>query len=75
MAVTQDELNDFRLFAAQRLAVAESMAELVAAWEEQRQHDESVAALQESHADAEAGRVVSAEEVFADARQTLGLPE
>ena len=74
MAVTLDDLNDFQMFAAARLSdgQAESMAELVTAWEDQRQ---SVAALQESHADAEAGRVVSAGEVFADTRKTLGLSE
>ena len=77
MAVTQDELNNFQLFAAHRLANggAESMAELVAGWEEHRQHDESVVALQESHAEAKTGRVVSAQEFFADARKTLGLSE
>ena len=77
MAVTQDDLNDFQMYAANRLANggAESMAELVTAWEDQRQHSQSVAALQESHANAEAGRVIPAEEVFADARKTLRLPE
>ena len=77
MAVTSDELNDFQSFAADRLANgdAESMAELVAAWEDQRQHQQSVDALNESHADAEAGRVVPAKEVFADTRETLGLQE
>ncbi len=72
MAVTQDELNDFQLFAAHRLANAgtESMAELVAGWEEHRQHSASVAALPKFNAQAEAGCVDSAAEILADARKT-----
>ena len=75
MALTQDDLNDFQLFADKRLANggADSMAELVSAWEDQRQHNRSVAALQESHADADAGRIAPTEEVFAETRKALGL--
>lgn len=77
MAITQDDLNDFQVFAAARLAKreADSMAELVSAWEDQRRLRQSVEALQESHADAEAGRVVPAEEAFANTRRTLDLSE
>ena len=77
MTVTQDDLNDFQMFAADRLATgeAESIADLVSAWEDQRQQRESIAALHESHADAEGGRVIPAEEVFADARKSLRHPE
>ena len=76
MAVTPDELSDFQLFAEARLANggAECMAELVAAWEAKRQFEQSIAALDDSDADAEAGRVLPAEEVFADARKNLGIP-
>jgi len=77
MAVTESELNDFQAFAAKRLANggSESMSDLVSEWETDRLHRQSVDALQQSHADAEAGRVTPAEEVFADTRKTLGIPE
>lgn len=77
MAVTQDELNDFQSFATEHLARggAESMAQLVAAWEARRQHRQSIDALNESHADAESGRVIPADEVFAEARKSLDLQE
>ena len=71
MAVTPDDLTEFNRYAAKVLANggAESMTELASRWEADRL---SVSALQESHADAEAGRVHSAEEVFADVRKALG---
>ncbi len=77
MAVTHEELNDFQRFVIARLAncEAESMTDLVAAWESERQHQQSIDALKESHADAEAGRVVPAEEVFLETRKTLGITE
>jgi hypothetical protein len=74
MAVTQDDLNDFQRFANAKLSNGgvESMDELVAAWHEHRAHMDSLSSLEESHADAEAGRIHPAEEVIADARKTLG---
>ena len=77
MAVTQSELNDFQAFAAKRLANggSDSMADLVADWERDRSHRQSVDALQESHSDAEAGRVTPAAEVFEETRKTLGIQE
>lgn len=74
MTVTHDDLNDFQRFANAKLSNggADSMDELVAAWHEHRAHTKSVSSLEESHADAEAGRTHPAEEVFADARKTLG---
>jgi hypothetical protein len=77
MAITQDDLNDFQIFAANRVASgeAESMADLVSAWEDQRQYRRSVEALQESDADAKSGRLIPAKDVFADVRKSLRHPE
>ena len=74
MTVTPDDLNDFQRFASAKLSNggAESIDELVAAWNEHRAHLDSLTSLEESHADAEAGRTHAAEEVFTDARKTLG---
>ena len=77
MAITEKELTAFHAFASQRLANggAESMSDLARQWDESRSDRDSSAALLQSHEDAEAGRIFSAEEVFADARRMLGIAE
>ncbi|MEQ8791114.1 MAG: hypothetical protein RIC55_32935 [Pirellulaceae bacterium] len=77
MAVTRDDLRDFNRFVDQKLSRegAESLTELARQWEEQRKYEQSVADLQESHEDAAAGRLHSAEDVFSEVRKKLGLPE
>jgi len=81
MAVTKDDLRDFQRFADERLngGDAPSLVELAGQWEAQRREaerhesDETLADIQASHADIEAGRVSGVAEAFADVRQQLGL--
>jgi hypothetical protein len=77
MAITEKELTEFHAFARQRLANggAESMADLARLWDESRSEPDSEAALRQSHEDAEAGRIFSAEEVLSDARKILRIAE
>lgn len=77
MAITQEDLQDFNRFASAKLAGGEtaSLFDLVRLWEAAREGDDSVAALRESHADAEAGRVKPLNQAFADVRRKLGRPE
>jgi hypothetical protein len=77
MTITHEDLQDFHRFAGEQLTqgVVDSMSELAAAWEARRAYEQSVAALRESHQDAEAGRVTPADEVFAKVRRKLGWTE
>lgn len=77
MAVTQEDLQNFNRFASAKLASGEtaSLFDLVREWEAMRHGDESVAALRESHADAEAGRVKPLNQAFAEIRKRLGHRE
>ena len=76
MTVTRENLQDFTRFADERLAQGEvwSFQDLVREWEAARHHAESVAALNDSHADAEAGRTKPVCAAFADIRKRLGHP-
>jgi len=77
MAVTRDDLQDFHRFADARLAGggAGSLLDLAREWESARQHEESVAALRESDADAQAGRVKPLDGAFSEVRARLGQGE
>ena len=57
MPLTQDDLNQFHEFAVGRLSGgdAESLSQLAAQWEAQREYDETVKLLQDRTADMEAG--------------------
>jgi hypothetical protein len=74
MSVTHQDLTDFTRYAQQQLSGsgADSVEQLAREWAEARQLADDIA---ESEADIAAGRVHSAEEVFTDIRQKLGLPE
>ena len=73
MATTREDLHDFTRFADARLASGEagSLLDLVREWGATRQHEGSVAALKESHADAEANRVKPLGEAFGEVRKKL----
>jgi hypothetical protein len=77
MAITREDLHDFNRFADAKLAggEADSLLDLVREWEATRQHEGSVAALRESHADADAGRVKPLDRAFAEVRKKLGSVE
>lgn len=77
MSVTREELEDFQHFADSKLSNggAESLAELVREWEGRREYQETVADIEESHEDIAGGRVVPADEAFADVRKRLGTGE
>ncbi len=77
MTVTKEKLQDFNRFADEKLARGEvwSFQDLVREWEAAQHHAESVAALSNSHADAEAGRTRPVDAAFADIRKKLGHPE
>jgi len=73
MAVTGADLQEFNRFASARVASGEasSLLELAQEWEAIRKYEGPVSALQEAHADAQAGRVKPLEEAFADVREKL----
>ncbi len=73
MTVSKEDLQDFNRFADERLSRGEtwSFLDLVREWENARQHESSLAALRESHADAESGRVKPLNEAFAEIRDQL----
>ena len=77
MAVTRDDLQDFHRFAYAKLAGGEagSLLDLAREWESARQTEQSVAALRESDADVQAGRVKPLDKAFAEVRARLGQPE
>ena len=77
MTVTRENLQDFNRFADEKLARGEtwSLLDLVREWENIRQQENSIAALRESHADAEEGRVKPLSEAFADIRNKLSQSE
>jgi hypothetical protein len=77
MAVTREELEEFQHFADSKLSNggAESLADLVRQWEARRDYQETVADIKESHEDLAAGRVVPADEAFADVRKKMGAGE
>lgn len=74
MSITVNDLRDFNAFAMKQMKIgsAESIADLALAWEERR---ESISDLLESHEDVECGRVIPADQVYAEIRQQLGLSE
>ncbi len=74
MAVTKQDLRDFTQFADARLAGggAGTLVELAGEWEvRRREADETVAAIRQSHADIEAGRVAPVADAFAEVRRLL----
>jgi hypothetical protein len=77
MAITREDLQDFNRFVDARLAGgdADSLLDLVREWQATREHEGSIAALRESHADAQAGRVKPLDEAFAEVRKKLGPVE
>lgn len=77
MQITREDLQDFHRFADARLAGGEggSLVDLAREWESARQYEESLAAFRESHADAEAGRVIPLGTAFAEVRAKLGQTE
>ena len=76
MALTKVDLQDFGRFADERLDRdgTASLVELASEWEAQRREmEETVADIQQSHADIDAGRVESVADAFSDVRKQLGL--
>jgi hypothetical protein len=81
MAITSDDLHDFQQFAYARLSCgdAKSLVELAGQWEaqrrttHQRELEETLADIEASHADIEAGRAIPLSDAFAEVRQQLGL--
>ena len=73
MSITPEELQQFHEFAEQRLNDAESLADLVVAWEKLRGHRASLDALRRSNADDDAGDLVTTDEAFSSVRSELGL--
>ncbi len=71
MAVTNEDLADFYHFAGEKLADggAESIVELAQRWDDQREHEETIADVREGMADIAAGRVKSVDQAFADIRK------
>ncbi len=77
MAVTREELQSFHQFADERLAGgrAESLQALLDEWNASRQHDQSVASIQESVSQYEAGDGLPVDEAFSKVRKELGWTE
>ena len=77
MAITGEDLQDFNRFADAKLARSDtgSFLDMVREWEATREHEGSVAALRESHTDAQAGRLKPLKKAFADVRKKLGQAE
>ena len=77
MKLTLAEIDEFRDFAIRKVnnGGVESLAECLRLWEDQREYEESIAALKESLGDSAAGRTKPVDQAFADIRRELGLPE
>jgi hypothetical protein len=73
MTISTADLSAFHHFAFAKVSDggAESLVQLAAEWEAARALEESAAGIRESLADADADRLVTAEQAFADARQLL----
>jgi len=77
MTVTQHDLDSFHDFATQMLAhrrEALSFEELFEQWCAKREREETIAAVREGIADAEAGRTVDIKDADAMIRTRLGFP-
>ena len=77
MTVLQ-ELDEFTRFAESKLCDSEaglSLEKCLKLWRRQIEEDETVASIQRSLADYEAGRVKSAKEAFEDVRRQLGISQ
>ena len=75
---TLQELDEFKRFAESKLREAEaglSLEKCLQLWRRQIEEDETVASIQRSIADYEAGRVKSAKETFDDVRRQLGISQ
>jgi hypothetical protein len=70
MGVTQADIESFQRFAVERLAAcgAESMTELLRAWETAEQRRETIESVKRGIADLEAGRTRPANEVLDELR-------
>ena len=77
MGLTLTEIDEIRDFAIRKVknGGVGSLAECLRLWEDQREHEESIAALKESLEDSAAGRTKPVDQAFADIRRELGLPE
>ena len=75
MTVTKDDLQAFNRFADEKLTNGggDSLVDIVRQWEAERESQETIADILESHADIEAGRVKPLDEAFADVRKKMGL--
>ncbi len=73
MSITKADLDDFQRFAAEKLASddAESMNELLRAWEASREQQETVDSVKRGLADVEAGRTRPAKDVLDELRADL----
>ena len=72
MPITPEELQQFQEFAEQQLSKADSLSDLVVAWEKLRNHKASVDALRQSQIDDESGDLVEADKAFRGVRNRLG---
>jgi len=73
MAVTKEDLQDFHLFADEKIAdgAAQSLEELVDAWSSRRTDEQSVADIRKSIAQYEAGEGLPVAEAFDEIRKKL----
>jgi hypothetical protein len=77
MSISQSELDSFHSFASYELATtgaAESWPDLLAKWQAQREHNETVSSIRRGVQDAEAGRVRDLTEIDNQIRSQLGFP-
>jgi len=76
MAITKEDLQAFHRFADEKLdgEEAKSLVELAGEWEAgRREVEETAKDIRQSHADINAGRVMSVSNTFAEVRKHLGL--
>lgn len=73
MAVTKEDLEDFRRFVDEKLSNggAESLTELAEEWENRCEHEQSVSDLRESIDQCDAGQGRPVDETFDDVRDKL----
>jgi len=74
MAITKEDLNKFQTFADDILSggSADSLQEILDQWNAMREHSQSVAGIQESITQYEAGEGLPVDQAFDEVRKKLG---
>jgi len=77
MAITKEDLQSFQTFADDMLSnsTAESLQEILDKWNARRAHRQSVAGIQESISQYEAGEGLPVDQAFDEVREKLGWAE